>query len=37
MVALVGTLGLFHLAQDGIHLGDAELLVGTDGRAVHRL
>jgi len=31
MVALVGAEGAFHLAQDGVHLGDAELLVGAHG------
>ena len=31
MIALVGTFGLFHFAQDGVHLWDAELLVGAHG------
>src|SRR5512143_120005 len=31
VVALVGALGLFHLAQDGVHLGQRELLVGAHG------
>ena len=31
MVALVGTFGLFHLAQQRIHLGQAQAVLATDG------
>jgi len=34
VVALVGA--LFHLAQDGVHLGQAELLVGAHGGKICR-
>ena len=36
VVALVGAFGLFHLAQDGVHLGDAQLLVGAHGGKICR-
>lgn len=31
MVALIRAYGLFHFAQDGVHLGSAQLLVGAHG------